>query len=80
MRPYPGISIPENQQMCDYRHYRARRIVECAFGILSGRWHIFRTKIAVLPQTVTLIVQAATALHKMLQKESTQSLNARPTN
>ena len=74
MRPYPGRSITENQQMYNYRHSRARRIVECAFGILSGRWRIFRTKIAVLPETVTLIVQAATVLHNMLQKESTQSL------
>ena len=71
MRPYPGRQCPEAQQAYNYRHSRARRIVECAFGILAARWRIFHTKIAVQPDKVNLIVQATTVLHNLLQADST---------
>lgn len=71
MRPYPGRAISEMQEAYNYRHSRARRIVECAFGLLATRWRVFYSKIGVCPEHVTAIVQAATVLHNMLQLEST---------
>ena len=78
MRPYSGRHATKEQDAYNYRHSRARRIVECAFGILAGRWRVFHTKIAVQPATVNLIVQAATVLHNMLQKQSTSALAVTP--
>ena len=54
----------------------ARRIMECAFGVLAARWRIFHTKIGVLPETVNYILQATTVLHNLLQNESTPAATA----
>jgi hypothetical protein len=78
MRPYPGRKATLAQDAYNYRHSRARRIVECAFGILAARWRVFHTRIAVLPSTVNLIVQSTTILHNMLQKETTPAFAADP--
>jgi hypothetical protein len=76
MRPYPGRQCTLAQQAYNYRHSRARRIVECAFGILAARWRIFHTKIGVHPDRVNVIVQATTVLHNLLQNDSTPSTAA----
>ena len=71
LRPYPGRNCSEEQLVYNYRHSRARRIVECAFGILAARWRVFHTKIACKVETVVKIIKATTVLHNMLQSEST---------
>lgn len=76
MRPYPGRQCSEAHQAYNYRHSRARRIVECAFGILAARWRIFHTKIAINPDKVNCIVQATTVLHNLLQADSTSGSTA----
>jgi hypothetical protein len=76
MRPYPGRHCSLAQQAYNYRHSRARRMVECAFGILAARWRIFHTKIGVNPDKVNSIVQATTVLHNLLQIDSTPSSTA----
>ena len=70
MRPYPGRNCSEAQQAYNYRHSRARRIVEAAFGILAARWRVFHSKIGVHPDKVNLIVQATTVLHNLLQSDA----------
>ena len=53
----------------NYRLSRARRVIENAFGILSNRFRVFFTKIALEPAKVTKIVLATCALHNMLREE-----------
>lgn len=74
MRPYPGRNLTNDQNAYNYRNSRARRIVECTFGILSGRWRVYHTKMGVIPSTVEAIVQATTVLHNMLQNDTTNAL------
>ncbi|GFO47249.1 nuclease harbi1-like protein [Plakobranchus ocellatus] len=79
MRPYPGKSLSYEQDVYNYRHSRARRVVENAFGILSERWRVFHTKIAVKPDTVKKIVMATTVLHNMLQRQGYTGTELRET-
>ena len=66
MRPYPGKQCIIDESAYNYRHSRARRIVECAFGILATRWRVFYTRMAIYPENVTCVVQGAIILHNML--------------
>ena len=71
MRPYPGKQSSLDQDAYNYLHSRARRIVECAFGILATRWRVFCTRLAVCPTNVCKVVQAAIILYNMLQTNTT---------
>ncbi|KAJ8874839.1 hypothetical protein PR048_022728 [Dryococelus australis] len=37
MRPYNSNKVTVRSRVYNYRHCRARRCVECAFGMLSGK-------------------------------------------
>ena len=73
MRPYPGQGtnrIEKDDRIYNYRHSRARRVVESAFGILSARWRIFRKPMEMKRQQVVDATKACIALHKFLIKTS----------
>nr|CAI5819941.1 unnamed protein product [Callosobruchus analis] len=72
MRPYSKAAITSDEEkIYNYRHSRARRVVENAFGILAGRWRIFLKPIETRPETADIIVLAATCLHNMLRNTAT---------
>jgi len=74
MRPY----ITDNAAVCreievyNYRHSRARRTVECSFGILVSKWRWLKTELQVSPEHVNTLVSAACLLHNLIiDKEGT---------
>ena len=75
MRPYPGRECTLAEAAYNYRHSRARRIVECAFGILATRWRVYYTRMAIFPVNVTKVIQATIILHNMLQVDTTPGVN-----
>lgn len=68
MKPYASLNIlTKKQKIYNYRHCRARRIVENAFGILARRFRLFRRPIPLAPTTVVKITKAACSLHNFIR-------------
>ena len=68
MRPYPGSQSEETQKVYNYRHSRARRVIENAFGILSARWRIFHKPIRASIDNVEKYTLACLSLHNYLRQ------------
>eukprot|EP00795_Rhopilema_esculentum_P005709 gene5709-10959_t len=67
LRPYPGQNANEEQKVYNYRHSRARRVIENAFGILTARWRIFQKPIRGTVANAEKYTLACLALHNYLR-------------
>ena len=68
MRPFPGAGATEEEKIYNYRHSRACRCIENAFGILSQRWRIFLKPIKASVKNVENYTLACLALHNYLRR------------
>jgi hypothetical protein len=50
------------KRVLNYRLFRARRYVECVFGILSNKWRIFQRPLNVSPDFTVDIVKACVVM------------------
>lgn len=67
MRPYPADdNINNDKEIFNYRLSRARRTVECAFGILVNKWRCLKTELQVYPSHVDTIVKCVCLLHNIV--------------
>ncbi|XP_047518535.1 protein ALP1-like [Pieris napi] len=66
MRPYSGKHLSIDQRIFNYRLSRARRNVECAFGILANKWRIFHRPLNVKYDFATDIIKACCVLHNFV--------------
>lgn len=75
MRPYPRDQSlnDKSKAVYNYRHSRARRTTENAFGILSARFRIFFTPIFADPDKIDQIIIAACILHNIMRNEATHT-------
>lgn len=70
MKPFPSTNLTFVQRIFNYRLSRCRRIVENAFGILSGRFRIFMRQQDMEPAGVQTIVMSTIALHNFLRSKA----------
>ena len=72
LKPFPGNHEKGSlERVFNYRLYRARRIVENAFGILSSVFRVFRTAIRLEPSKAIAVTYACTLLHNFLRRSET---------
>lgn len=70
MRPFPQRNLNDQKRIFNYRLSRARRSVECSFGMLSCKWRILLKPIETDVKTAVSIVKAVCILHNyILEKE-----------
>lgn len=68
LRPYPGRGLNNTRRIFNYRLSRARRTVECAFGVLANKWNVLHTTIIVEPDFCDHIIKACCVLHNFVRK------------
>lgn len=68
LRPYKGKTFSKTKRVFNYRLSRARRYVECSFGILSNKWRIFHRPINVNSDLAVQIVKTCCLLHNYVRQ------------
>ncbi|KAM4045337.1 uncharacterized protein ACNLHF_009157 [Anomaloglossus baeobatrachus] len=68
LRPYPRRVLDNRRRIFNYRLTRARRVVECAFGILTAKWRVLITPLQLSENNVNTIIKACVVLHNFVQK------------
>ncbi|GFR71021.1 hypothetical protein ElyMa_003802000 [Elysia marginata] len=61
-----SLNLTYERRIFNYRHSRARRCIECAFGVLAAKWRVLKTTIETRLETAEMIVLASVALHNAI--------------
>lgn len=67
MRPFPSRNLDAKSEYFNKRLSRARKCIECTFGILNAKWRIFGKAIETSEEHACLIIKAACLLHNVLR-------------
>ena len=67
MRPYSGKYLPYKKKIFNYRLSRARRYIECTFGIMANKWRIFHRPLNVNIDFAEDIIKACCILHNYVR-------------
>ncbi|XP_068125991.1 uncharacterized protein [Hyperolius riggenbachi] len=67
MRPFPQRSLNPQRTVFNVRLSKARKVVECAFGIMANKWRIFHTSMMMDTANAVTIVKAACVLHNFVR-------------
>lgn len=72
MKPYPKVQSLNDDTIAvyNYRHCRARRTTENAFGIMCQYFRVLFTPIATQPETTDNVIIAACILHNLLRSSN----------
>lgn len=79
MRPFEGNPEPRSvERVFNYRHSRARRVVENAFGILSSVFRVLRKPMLLEPEIATKVTLATIYLHNFIRKRTSHRIYTPP--
>nr|CAH7754472.1 unnamed protein product [Callosobruchus chinensis] len=73
MKPYSGKTLNPSQENFNKRLSRARKTVECAFGIMSSVFRVLRKPLLLEPEPAIQVVMACIVLHNFLRKSRCSS-------
>lgn len=67
LRPFGGKYLDVKKRVFNYRLCRARRYIECSFGILANKWRIFHRPLNVKLELAESIVKTCCLLHNFVR-------------
>ena len=70
MRPYPRKDLDYSKRVYNYRISRARRTVECAFGMLAQKFGVLHTLMMTSVEVSESLVKSICVLHNFIQHEN----------
>jgi hypothetical protein len=73
MRPYPRRVLTPQREHFNKRLSRARKCIECAFGILYAKWRILSKDIETFPERACVIIKCACLLHNLIRERDGDS-------
>nr|CAI5833040.1 unnamed protein product [Callosobruchus analis] len=68
MRHFPSRNLDNKSENFNKRLSRARKCIECAFGIWTGKWRILNKAIETNKQHACLIIKTTCLLHNILRE------------
>lgn len=69
MRPYPSSSLNNKKRIYNYRLSRARKTIECAFGMMTAKFQVLSVPIRCKKlENVINIIKAVCILHNFIRK------------
>lgn len=68
LRPYSGKCLSVKKRVFNYRLSRARRNIECAFGIMANKWRIFHRPLDVDLPLCESIIRVCCLLHNFVRE------------
>lgn len=66
LKPHSKVPVTPEQNIFNGRLSRARRCVECAFGVLANKWRLLLRDIETSDRVATVIVKCLTVLHNII--------------
>ena len=66
MKPFGQRNLDNRKRIYNYRLSRARRSVECCFGMMAQKWRILLESIETNVETAKLITKAVCFLHNFV--------------
>lgn len=75
MRPYPQSVLNPANEIFNKRLSRARKCVECAFGILCAKWRILNKAIETNCKHARLIIKTTCLLHNIILDKDGSNYN-----
>ncbi|KAF0702649.1 protein ALP1-like [Aphis craccivora] len=66
--PYAERGLTEKRKIFNYRLSRARRYVECTFGILANKWRVLHSAMLLAPDFADDVVKACCILHNYVRR------------
>lgn len=79
MKPFDGNPVVRSpERVFNYRHSRARRVVENAFGIMTSVFRVLRKPLLVQPEIATKVTLATIYLHIFLHKSTSHGTYTPP--
>lgn len=77
LKPFPFRNQPGDIRVYNYRHSRARRIVENSFAHIANKFRVLRTPILLSPENTRKVVAAICTLHNFLLARKTNYIPAK---